>query len=74
MAAAAAAAAGSTDGGVANAIADIEIEALHVWQKQVMEKFLKRKYTDTVLDPEQNAGPNENLSMTAGETKAKKRR
>ena len=39
------AAAGSIDGDVANDIADNEIEALHVWQKKVMEKFLKRKYT-----------------------------
>ena len=68
----AAAATSSIDGDVANAIADNEI-TLHVWQKKVMEMFLKRKYTDTVLDPEQNARPNENSSMTAGETKAKKR-
>ena len=41
----AAAAAGSIDGDVANDIAENEIEALHVWQKKVMEKILKRKYT-----------------------------
>ena len=39
------AAAGSIDGDVANDIADNEIEALRVWQKKVMEKFLKRKHT-----------------------------
>ena len=39
------AAAGSTDGDVANDIADNEIETLYFWQTKVMEKFLKRKYT-----------------------------
>ena len=34
-----------------------------------MEKFLKRKNADTVLDPGQNPGP----SMSGGEKKAKRR-
>ena len=38
-----------------------------------MEKFLKRKNADTVLDPGQNSGPNESRSMSGGEKKARKR-
>ena len=38
-----------------------------------MEKFLKRKNADTVLDPGQNPGPNEGPSMSGGEKKAKRR-
>ena len=38
-----------------------------------MEKFLKRKNADTVLDPGQNPGPNEDPSMSRGEKKAKRR-
>ena len=38
-----------------------------------MEKFLKRKNADTVLDPGQNPGPNESRSISGGEKKARKR-
>ena len=38
-----------------------------------MEKFLKRKNADTVLDPGQNPGPNESRSMSGGEKKARRR-
>ena len=38
-----------------------------------MEKFLKRKNADTVLDPGQNPGPNEGPSMSGDEKKAKRR-
>ena len=37
-----------------------------------MEKFLKRKNADTVLDPGQNPGPNESCSMSGGEKKARR--
>ena len=39
----------------------------------MMEKFLKRKNADTVLDPGQNPGPNESPSTSGGEKKAKRR-
>ena len=39
----------------------------------MIEKFLKRKNADTVLDPGQNPSPNENPGMSGGEKKAKRR-